>query len=145
MREIKFRAWNKTVNKFTYFGKKEPIITSAEVPNGKSVGMFLKAEKQIYLTPYEDPQQFICLKDKNEKEIYEGDILCVSGYSYEEPEDDWTGEVVMGPLGYGICGINSCGDNNFYYLNEIGGSYITTYEVLGNIYENPELLEGLYE
>jgi hypothetical protein len=46
----------------------------------------------------------------------------------------------MGAFGWGIYGNNSCGDKQFYYLNEIRGSYVTIYEVLGNIYENPELI-----
>ena len=64
------------------------------------------------------------LKDKNGKLIYEGDILnysCLAGYS----------------------DIYTCAFNNGSFL--IGGLLISNThlksEVIGNIYENPELLE----
>lgn len=135
MREIKFRAWNKTVNKFTYFGKKEPIITSAEVPNGKSVGMFLSADKQIYLTPYEDPQQFTEIRDKSEKQIYEGDILKIRTF-----KGFCKGKVVFnkGCFWALVKEFNSV-ENDLFPLHDNEGN--TKFEVIGNINENPDLLE----
>lgn len=72
-----------------------------------------------------EPQQCTGLKDKNGKLIYEGDILnysCLAGYS----------------------DIYTCTFNNGSFL--IGGLLISNThlksEVIGNIYENPKLLEA---
>lgn len=82
------------------------------------------------LEVFDNPEHYILmqstgLKDKNGKLIYEGDILnysCLAGYS----------------------DIYTCTFNNGSFL--IGGLLISNThlksEVIGNIYENPELLEA---
>jgi uncharacterized phage protein (TIGR01671 family) len=145
--EIKFRAWNKIANKFSYFGNREPEITTADVSNSSSVGMFLRS-KEIYLTPYEDPQQFKGLKDKNSIDIYSGDIVLFNGNHYyiqyeigsfmlvrcddktdmyDQFENCWNDDVY--PL------------SQFYWENNCDEDYIYELEVVGNIYQNKELLK----
>ena len=70
--------------------------------------------------------QYTGLKDKNGKEIYEGDIL--------EWFNDLTGSTHRGVVRFTQGGFY-CGD---YYLYAIK-CYLPV--IIGNIYENPELLE----
>lgn len=90
--------------------------------------------------------QYTGLKDKNEKEIYEGDIVKLIPLNserlkelgrkwYEHLKVEWgaysDGEYVTNVETWMI-GINPLSEE---LLDE-------TVEVIGNIYENPELLEG---
>lgn len=125
-REIKFRAWNE--------GKMVDLlaITPLALDANMNTQLALKGMSGLFL-PFGggiELMQFTGLHDKNGKEIYEGDIV-----QWEDTVDD----------GYG------CG-----YLTKIqeevifgGGAYnpISTmpskyFEVIGNVYENPELLKA---
>ena len=86
--------------------------------------------------------QFTGLEDIKGKEIYEGDVVEIETYSYEEPENSYKGIVHIGVYGFAVLGEDAMGTEGYYNLLEIEGSYTTKIEVVGNIYENPELLEG---
>lgn len=116
MREIKFRAWAN--------GK---MISWEEICSSKYF-------KDFFLLKYmtNPPRrvsvllQYTGLKDKNGREIYEGDILRLtySGVSYKK-------EVVFTDCAFMIKGgaINS--HERFPLKNQM--------EVIGNVFENPEL------
>lgn len=80
--------------------------------------------------------QFTGLHDKNGKEIWEGDIV---RYRYDEMEDWRTAKVGWG----GDYPAFEISPNPFDESNGLMTIVIDWHcEVLGNIYENPELLEG---
>jgi uncharacterized phage protein (TIGR01671 family) len=129
MREIKFRAWDKRINKLFYdFSKVLFALSSME---------------------YDDfiLMQYTGLKDKNGKEIYEGDIV------ERTRNKDLIGKIIFYPC-YGWSAIwkykNPTNEQrkDFFLTCTIAdnefkeGKWIwkTEVEVIGNIYENPELL-----
>ena len=83
--------------------------------------------------------QYTGLRDNNGKEIYEGDILSIECYSYIEPEDNAFGEVTITVFGNALIVTRDSGETECLYLSDLRGSYTTIYEVIGDIYENPEL------
>ena len=118
-RESKFKAWDKKKGKFVFEG------TFADI---RHVG------GKLNFTTWEWIQS-TGLKDKNGKEIYEGDILsCKSkakdGFEHRSTlrlgwsEDDE----------YGWCWDSGTIVRGVDFIDE-------RYEVIGNIFENPELLE----
>lgn len=76
--------------------------------------------------------QYTGLKDKNGKEIYEGDILHLELGSFAEYADEQEMFIV---------GKNNIHDECCYLKNAIIQYDGVSCEVVGNIYENPELLE----
>jgi len=129
MREIKFRAWDSEKNKMLYIGK-FPLYH--EKDNGLHSG---KEDKQgdWYNLPL---MQFTGLTDKNGKDIYENDIV------------NFRANYTNKPCGYmnGVVKITSyelllvVGDIEYNALEETDEFPYSKCEVLGNIYENPELL-----
>jgi uncharacterized phage protein (TIGR01671 family) len=79
--------------------------------------------------------QYTGLKDKNGKEIYEGDI--VRWWFRSTNPYDIVSEIVFKDGVFGI----SAFETQHGILNRGAGHLIEIEEVLGNIYENPELLD----
>lgn len=86
--------------------------------------------------------QYTGLDDKNGKEIYEGDIVLLDCYNYEEPL--FSGEFkVIYDAEKGMWLLVDLEDKeNVYTFENIRGYYLTELEKIGNIYDNPELLGG---
>jgi uncharacterized phage protein (TIGR01671 family) len=123
-REIKFRAWDKRNNK--WFHQDLFIMTNAgfysdyrEFEDGNSLFDY---EYQLL--------QYTGLKDKNGKDIYEGDILEFNSIV------TWVDGSDPANLGMEV-GFYAQRDNfESWRLIEVGEEL----EVLGNIFENPELI-----
>ena len=159
MRDIKFRAWDKETSMFItneafnalldgkrIAGAHQPVIETIQVerveivpPN--KVGLFSTSDERrwseektriveqpvqsIQGNPFTmsrlDVMQYTGLKDKNGVEIYEGDYIS---------DGLFIGVVEWGASGWMI------GDQDLWtYIDE------DRYGVIGNIYENPELLK----
>lgn len=105
MREIKFREWNYKNKKMNY----NPIIDTDYINNNFSENNTIS----IFM-------QYTGMKDMNETEIYEGDIL-----------------LDLECIDIGIVTF----DNGAFIAGEWAGDNFDHLEVVGNIYENPDILE----
>lgn len=136
-REIKFRAWDNE-DKEMYYSDKNCVVSYDNV--GESI--FLLGDKTGKELANYELMQYTNMKDRNGKEIYEGDILIVVTYSYEEPLIDTTC-VVKYDNEHCLYNFTEIGYGEIYSYSmiEIGDSFKYELEVIGNIHENPELLE----
>lgn len=79
------------------------------------------------------------LTDKNGKKIYEGDILertNVNGEKYKEyvVAGQWSYKWTHGVYGFSLTDLNGG------YMMDL--HYTKSYEIIGNIHDNPEILKG---
>lgn len=125
-REIKFRAWDSQENTMFY---NEDILNIQFAEN------FIRIENEKYaFNSFLDEvmlMQYTGLKDKDGIEVYEGDII-VCNNKYKSIVSYKNGSFVK-----------SYRNGNIYLLydSNIEDEILINYEVIGNIYENPDLLE----
>lgn len=142
MREIKFRAW-KYPKEFANNQKLEGEMLYVEMKSEKNYmasshtgWMFY-----VYKEDMSNIMQFTGLKDKNGIEIYEGDIL---EYKFNKLVDFRNGEKVE-PEWIKNRRVMRFIEDRFSFAEDIKKpnyfEYPSMSEVIGNIYENPELLE----
>lgn len=134
-REIKFRAWDVKRNKMIHFSN--PQICSEYNQLAFTVE---EEEEKEYLGCLPDNKieimQFTGLKDRNGKEIFEGDIL-KDNMKFENSDEhplvlvEWRDNDVA----FIFKGINGgC------YIIPTG--YVQDFEIIGNKFQNPELLQS---
>lgn len=125
MRTIKFRAWDGEAKSMVVSAVGIATIVTHILRDGRPTptGFGSRAE-EVSPDKYE-LMQFTSLLDKNGKEIYEGDIIRTTGSGINKTV---TWNERMACFGFG--------DGS--YFNELHRA--TSIEVIGNIYENPELI-----
>jgi len=133
VREIKFRAWCPSkkafINGFNMFG----------FSTGQgSVATFLERYDTRWKPEDFILMQFAGMKDKNGREIYEGDIVEGRPPNYV---GICRGVVEYGALAFAFVGKKQDGERWFDTVTNPTHT-IADIEVIGNIYENPELLKG---
>lgn len=134
MREIKFRAWDKAIKNWEDFA-----LWSFETDNDDSKVLELCGKSLVSNEQGIILQQYSGLKDENGKEICEGDIV-----SYKNPK--YRGVVRFGQFSWFDYGESEYGTG--FYIDMINTHVEALYatqnlKVIGNIYENPELVENL--
>ena len=130
MTEIKFRAWNYVEERF-YYGEDYPPLEARHL---ELRDFFALTRIGEHPNGFKEDQEYTGLKDKNGKEIYEGDILEFGDYSIAK---------------YGRClhTVYWNEEDAGFYTRELGFQKLGGFpidvegEVIGNIYENKELLE----
>ena len=132
MREFKFRAWEEFKdNKPLRCGKKGTMITDKDFSWHSISFPFRKKDLDQKFGKYYI-MQYTGLKDKNGIEVYEGDIV---KYKYTSREQIAEIKYNKEKLGFDFADnkVNLSYAYNFRQINNI--------EVIGNIYENQELLK----
>jgi len=140
-RVIKFRQQNKNNGQWHYWGWVNGVWINPKTSDN-------------YQRP-EESQQFIGLSDKNCKDIYEGDFVLSPRWNYLYSKKrkqhnvlhvvyyktNTTPTVGGDPVNTGACfGTEPVEDDRGFSLIDWSAFYQC--EVIGNIYENPELLGG---
>lgn len=126
MREIKFRAWDIDLKEMIYGEDLIKMCIMISPANGNLINY---KEPWVYLKDKYILMQYTGLKDKNGKEVYEGDIFEINYFNLDKEEVYTKGEVFFEKGAFvckGIKGIHFSNGN---------------IEVIGNIYENKDLLE----
>jgi uncharacterized phage protein (TIGR01671 family) len=129
---FKFRAWNGEAMEYGGF--------SVHATAGK---ILIDAPGLTLVTEQSPLMQSTGLHDKNGKEIFEGDIVrymdaydtsTESGFDFDEFDN--VGEICWEPTkpGWAITFRETIGDDDFW-------ESLSEAEVIGNIYENPDLLK----
>lgn len=135
MREIKFRAYDNEINKMFY----------VDIYEYMSWNEMAQDEAITYEARENGLMQYTGLKDKNGKEIYEGDVL-----KSIENEEAWrVDEIVPLHRHDHVTNIGYFSGKKYHLRENPAGQYNNLddwmslpemYEIVGNIYQNPELL-----
>jgi uncharacterized phage protein (TIGR01671 family) len=135
MREIKFRAWDKRTSKMFYSGEDQTVWAggieiSVNSTKGKIAGDFIG-------------MQFTGLMDKKLNEAFEGDVLG----TLDRKDDPSRCVIVYKDAGfkrdYNPFLSDEDKEGDYYpedFIHQLEPEDFEIWEVIGNIYQNPELI-----
>jgi uncharacterized phage protein (TIGR01671 family) len=128
MRELKFRVWDSKLKKFrggrlSFYSGSDTLFSSASLD---AYGWSIPETDLII-------QQFTGYKDIHGKDIYDGDIVCALS------SDNKYNSIVQWDGIEGRWGFVSIKSKNMSYNYNLGVG-CSKWAVVGNIFENPELL-----
>lgn len=136
-REIKFRAWDKNDRKMFYSNKEVTVWAGGLEPsintdNGKIMSDF-------------ELMQFTGLRDKNGKEIYESDLVKwddrSNGKYWRVAVVKINPDIQFDIIKNSLHALSTEFPHTFYYGNFIYADTENHLEIIGNIYENENLLK----
>ncbi|MBN6886223.1 putative phage protein (TIGR01671 family) [Cytobacillus horneckiae] len=127
MREIKFRAWENNLKEIIPV---HSIDFEKKIINSESAWRFFNEIKLM---------QYTGLKDKNGKEIYEGDVVKrpLGGYGVVKFHKSWGSFYCSTFLAVDENGDLVKASSSVLFWNDSN-----KFEVVGNIYEHPELINS---
>ena len=132
-RPIKFRAYHKKERSYYYFDFW--TMTRTRFPGYYNPIDGSKACELDDSALYEEPEFYICRKDKNGKELYERDIITFDdteiGGGKCKGEIVWNDDQSLSRLEWGL----------WTKQGYLPTDFLGAIEVIGNIHENSELLE----
>jgi len=134
MRDIIFRAWDKDNNVMHY-----NLNISTK---GISVNDIFNKENSNIVW-----QQYTGIKDIHNKKIFEGDILRVHMFTQvlgknmgvSEGETEFLAFINIDTAGVYLLSDENISGAHFNYILMMNGLHEESFEIIGNIYENPEL------
>lgn len=130
MRELKFRVWSEEDREY------RTDLSVFRLVEGK---VFCTSPSYSLEGDRFDVEQYTGLKDKNGKEIYEGDVVKASGTL--KTSGFGVGAIEMVQQQFIIMDAPTYDDPKLGRTEWLGGYAEQQLEVIGNIHENPELLE----
>ena len=134
-RVIKFRAWDKKEGEM--FDSNRDVKADYDEWFGDSLAMPLGAIEDLNNYDSFEIMQYTGLTDRNGKEVYEGDIIRTTSLSNTHGQ---LGSINTLVIRYFMGNFCMCFNHNETGTPIYPYNVTNKFEVIGNIYENPELI-----
>jgi uncharacterized phage protein (TIGR01671 family) len=136
MEEIKFRAWHHEEKKMIIVTKLDFMVNASGSKNEECEGYWGGNNRMKFDINDVTLLQYTGLKDKNGKEIYEGDVIKIEVKKRNKGDFPNLKNYLVVFEDFSF----SYKDSEGYYATPLN-IFIKGVEVIGNTYENPELLD----